>query len=272
MTGPPGRAAPSGEQGLPRPGSRNSARAEDEPRLPPCRKHPTRHVQTRAHLSSRETNVCLSGEPQPGPRSSSLPPADVLRCSDDAVWARCSQRASLARLPVTLTPQRPGELTGARTPSSTGGAPDNRAGPWPKGQNTAQVATGRTGPRPQRSAALQAFGTVARYLVKHIRHVLLAAGLLGVAELRGVLAGQQALVPDQRHALIRHLVALEVHLVVGASCARERQRQTCDRMHKGRANKPRRRPPGAAEPVWGSGSGWAAEPSDGSAERPEAGR
>lgn len=157
MTGPPGRAAPSGEQGLPRPGSRNSARAEDEPRLPPRRKHPTRHVQTRAHLSSRETNVCLSGEPQPGPRSSSLPPADVLRCSDDAVWARCSQRASLARLPVTLTPQRPGELTGARTPSSTGGAPDNRAGPWPKGQNTAQVATGRTGPRPQRSAATPGF-------------------------------------------------------------------------------------------------------------------
>lgn len=56
------------------------------------------------------------------------------------------------------------------------------------------------------------------YLIKHIRHVLLAAGLLDVAELRGVLARQQALVPDQRHALIRHLVALKVDLVVGTTC------------------------------------------------------
>ena len=59
------------------------------------------------------------------------------------------------------------------------------------------------------------------YLIKHIRHVLLAAGLLGVAELRGVLAGQQALISDQRHALIGHLVPFKVHLVVGATCKRE---------------------------------------------------
>lgn len=68
---------------------------------------------------------------------------------------------------------------------------------------------------------LEASARLCCYLIKHIGHVLLAAGLLGVAELGGVLAGQQALVPDQRHALVGHLVALEVHLVVGAACERE---------------------------------------------------
>ena len=59
------------------------------------------------------------------------------------------------------------------------------------------------------------------YLIKHIRHVLLAAGLLGIAELRGILAGQQAFISDQRHALIGHLVPFKVDLVVGATCKRK---------------------------------------------------
>lgn len=63
------------------------------------------------------------------------------------------------------------------------------------------------------------------YLVKHIGHVLLAAGLLGVAELGGVLARQQALVTDQRHALIGHLVPFEVDLVVGTPCKRQTFRE-----------------------------------------------
>ena len=59
------------------------------------------------------------------------------------------------------------------------------------------------------------------YLIKHIRHVLLAAGLLGVAQLGGILARQQALISDQRHALIGHLVPFKVDLVVGATCKRK---------------------------------------------------
>lgn len=59
------------------------------------------------------------------------------------------------------------------------------------------------------------------YLIKHIRHVLLAAGLLGIAELRGILAGQQAFISDQGHALIGHLVPFKVDLVVGATCKRK---------------------------------------------------
>lgn len=53
-----------------------------------------------------------------------------------------------------------------------------------------------------------------RYLEEDVRDVLLGTGLFGEAQLGGVLAGQQALVPHQGHALIGHLVALEVHLVV----------------------------------------------------------
>lgn len=59
------------------------------------------------------------------------------------------------------------------------------------------------------------------YLIEHVGHVLLAAGLLGVAELGGVLAGKEALVADQRHALIGHLVPFKVDLVVGTTCERE---------------------------------------------------
>lgn len=58
------------------------------------------------------------------------------------------------------------------------------------------------------------------HLVEDIRHVLLAAGLLGVAQLGRVPARQQALVPHQGHALVRHLVALKVHLVVRTTCRR----------------------------------------------------
>lgn len=58
------------------------------------------------------------------------------------------------------------------------------------------------------------------HLVEDVGHVLLAAGLLGVAQLRRVPARQQTLVPNQRHALIRDLVALEVDLVVGTTWKR----------------------------------------------------
>lgn len=58
------------------------------------------------------------------------------------------------------------------------------------------------------------------HLVEDIRHVLLAAGLLGVAQLGRVPAGQQALVPHQGHALVGHLVPLKVHLVVRTTCRR----------------------------------------------------
>ena len=51
-------------------------------------------------------------------------------------------------------------------------------------------------------------------LVKHIRHVLVAAGLLGIAKLRGIFAWQQALLPDQQHALIGHLVPFKMDLIV----------------------------------------------------------
>lgn len=67
------------------------------------------------------------------------------------------------------------------------------------------------------------------YLIEHIRHILLAAGLLGIAELRGVLARQQALITDQRHALIGHLVPFKMDLVVGTTCKRE----TFDEIFKG---------------------------------------
>lgn len=58
------------------------------------------------------------------------------------------------------------------------------------------------------------------HLVEDIRHVLLAAGLLGIAQLRRVPARQQALVPHQGHALVRNLVPLKVHLVVRTTCRR----------------------------------------------------
>lgn len=59
------------------------------------------------------------------------------------------------------------------------------------------------------------------YLIKHIRNILLAAGLLGVAELRGVLTRQQTLVSDQCHALVGHLVPFKVNLVVRTTCKRK---------------------------------------------------
>lgn len=55
------------------------------------------------------------------------------------------------------------------------------------------------------------------HLVEHVGHILLTAGLLGVAQLRCVAAGQQALVAHQRHALVGDLVPLKVHLVVGTT-------------------------------------------------------
>lgn len=58
------------------------------------------------------------------------------------------------------------------------------------------------------------------YLIEHIRHILLAAGLLCVAQLRCISAGQQTLIPNQRHALVGDLVPLEVNLVVGTTCKR----------------------------------------------------
>lgn len=64
------------------------------------------------------------------------------------------------------------------------------------------------------------------HLVEHVRHVLLTAGLLGVAQLWCVSAGQQTLVPDQCHALVRDLVPLEVDLVVGTTWKRRGQLKT----------------------------------------------
>lgn len=64
------------------------------------------------------------------------------------------------------------------------------------------------------------------YLVEDVWHVLLRAGLLSVAQLGSVFAGQQALVSHQGHALIGHLVSFKVNLIIWTTCTQEhRDRQ-----------------------------------------------
>lgn len=57
------------------------------------------------------------------------------------------------------------------------------------------------------------------YLIEDVRDVLLTARLFSISEFRSVSAGQQALIPHQGHALIRHLVALKMYLVIRTTCA-----------------------------------------------------
>lgn len=56
------------------------------------------------------------------------------------------------------------------------------------------------------------------HLVEDVWYVLLRAGLLGIAELGSVFAGQQTLVSHQSHALIGHLVTFKVDLIIWTTC------------------------------------------------------
>lgn len=58
-------------------------------------------------------------------------------------------------------------------------------------------------------------------LVEHVRNILLTAGLLGIAELRGILTRQETLISDQCHALIGYLVSFKMNLVVWTTCKRK---------------------------------------------------
>lgn len=57
-------------------------------------------------------------------------------------------------------------------------------------------------------------GNACLYLIEDVRDILLTARLFRIAEFRDIFAGQQALVPHQGHALVRHLVALKMYLVI----------------------------------------------------------
>lgn len=89
-----------------------------------------------------------------------------------------------------------------------------------------EPATPTSGHTAEPSSQLPPPQACSPHLVEHVRHVLLTAGLLGVAQLRCVSAGQQTLVSDQRHALVRDLVPLEVDLVVGTTWKRRGQLKT----------------------------------------------
>jgi len=56
------------------------------------------------------------------------------------------------------------------------------------------------------------------YLVEDVRHILLVGRLLYVAQLWGILGGNEAVITHQGHTHIGHLVALEVDLACLVTC------------------------------------------------------
>lgn len=56
------------------------------------------------------------------------------------------------------------------------------------------------------------------YLIVHVGHVLLVGGVADVAQLGRVAGGQQDAVAHQGLALPRHLIALQMHLLITVAC------------------------------------------------------